>query len=32
MVEAQVADILKDLDALAGEPTPPGEPGPPPGR
>src|SRR5207247_9851155 len=27
VVEAQVADILKDLDALAGEPIPPGEPG-----
>jgi creatinine amidohydrolase/Fe(II)-dependent formamide hydrolase-like protein len=32
VVEAQVADILKDLDALAGEPIPPGEPGSPLGR
>ena len=32
VVEAQVADILKDLDALAGEPIPPGEPASPLGR
>src|SRR2546426_192259 len=32
VVEAQVADILKDIDALAGEPIPPGEPGSPLGR
>ncbi len=32
VVEAQVADILKDLDALASEPIPAGEPGSPLGR
>jgi len=32
VVEAQVADILKDIDTLAGEPIPPGEPGSPLGR